>query len=130
MVFMYGAIFAIFYFVLIRPQQKQRKSHEERVKTLKKGDEIVTAGGIVGEVLHIASQGKDGAAFRFDGEDAFGRFAVIPLPAKEKVERVGFIVRKGGPCASSPITPPLYILPCSMRWCAPIMSIPPMTATP
>jgi pullulanase len=40
-------------------------------------------------------QGKDGAAFRFDGEDAFGRFAVIPLPAKEKVERVGFIVRKG-----------------------------------
>ena len=34
MIFMYGAIFAIFYFVLIRPQQKQRKTHEERVKTL------------------------------------------------------------------------------------------------
>lgn len=62
MIFMYAAIFAIFYFVLIRPQQKQRKSHEERVKTLKKGDEIVTAGGIVGEVVHITSQGKDGAA--------------------------------------------------------------------
>jgi preprotein translocase subunit YajC len=62
MIFMYGAIFAIFYFLLIRPQQKQRKTHEERVKTLKKGDEIVTAGGIVGEVLHIAASGKDGAA--------------------------------------------------------------------
>jgi preprotein translocase subunit YajC len=62
MIFMYGAIFAIFYFVLIRPQQKQRKTHEERVKALKKGDEIVTAGGIVGEVVHIAAQGKDGAA--------------------------------------------------------------------
>jgi preprotein translocase subunit YajC len=62
MIFVYGAIFAILYFVLIRPQQKQRKQHEERVKTLKKGDEIVTAGGIVGEVLHIASQGKDGTA--------------------------------------------------------------------
>jgi len=62
MIFMYGAIFAIFYFVLIRPQQKQRKRHDETVRQLKKGDEIVTAGGIVGEVLHIAAQGKDGAA--------------------------------------------------------------------
>jgi len=62
MVFMYGAIFAIFYFVLIRPQQQQRKKHEASLQTLKKGDEIVTAGGIVGEVLHIAQQMKDGAA--------------------------------------------------------------------
>ena len=53
MIFMYGAIFAIFYFVLIRPQQKQRKQHEERVKTLKKGDEIVTAGGLLGKVSKI-----------------------------------------------------------------------------
>jgi preprotein translocase subunit YajC len=62
MIFMYGAIFAIFYFVLIRPQQRQRKAHDQLVRSLKKGDEIVTAGGIVGEVLHIAAQGKDGAA--------------------------------------------------------------------
>ncbi|MEQ1690661.1 MAG: preprotein translocase subunit YajC [Gemmatimonas sp.] len=61
MVFMYGAIFAIFYFVLIRPQQQQRKKHEALIKELKKGDEVVTAGGIVGEVLHIAQQMKDGA---------------------------------------------------------------------
>ncbi len=56
MVFMYGAIFAIFYFVLIRPQQKQRKAADELVRAVKKGDEIVTAGGIIGEVLHIASK--------------------------------------------------------------------------
>jgi preprotein translocase subunit YajC len=62
MIFMYGAIIAIFYFVLIRPQQRQRKAHDQLVRSLKKGDEIVTAGGIVGEVLHIAAQGKDGAA--------------------------------------------------------------------
>ncbi len=62
MVFMYGAIFAIFYFVLIRPQQQQRKKHEALIKELKKGDEIVTAGGIVGEVVHIASQSKDGSS--------------------------------------------------------------------
>ncbi len=61
-VFMYGAIFAIFYFVLIRPQQQQRKKLESLIAQLKKGDEIVTAGGLVGEVMHIAQQSKDGAA--------------------------------------------------------------------
>ncbi len=52
-IFMYGAIFAIFYFILIRPQQKQRKNHEALVKAVKRGDEVVTTGGIVGEVIHI-----------------------------------------------------------------------------
>ena len=52
-VFMYGAIFAIFYFVLIRPQSKQKKDHEALVRALKRGDEIVTAGGLIGEVIHI-----------------------------------------------------------------------------
>jgi len=60
MIFMYGAIFAIFYFVLIRPQQRQRKEHDALVKALKKGDEIVTAGGVVGEV--VAIQAKDAPA--------------------------------------------------------------------
>ena len=62
--FMYGAIFAIFYFILIRPQQKQRREHEELIRNLKKGDEVVTAGGIVGEVLHIKEATKDGAPVR------------------------------------------------------------------
>ncbi len=48
-----GLIVAIFYFLLIRPQQKQRKQHEQALINLKKGDEIVMAGGHVGEVLHI-----------------------------------------------------------------------------
>ena len=61
MIFMYGAIFAIFYFVLIRPQQRQRKAHEATLQTLKRGDEIVTAGGIIGEVLTIAATSKDGS---------------------------------------------------------------------
>jgi preprotein translocase subunit YajC len=61
MIFMYGAIFAIFYFVLLRPQQKQRKAHDEMVRQLKKGDEVVTAGGLVGEVMHIAPRAADGA---------------------------------------------------------------------
>ena len=61
-VFMYGALIAIFYFVLIRPQQKQRKAHEALIRTIKRGDEIVTAGGIVGEVVNVAAATKDGTA--------------------------------------------------------------------
>jgi preprotein translocase subunit YajC len=53
-VFMFGAIFLIFYFLLIRPQRKQQKAHEEMVKTLSRGDEIVTIGGIVGRIIHLA----------------------------------------------------------------------------
>jgi len=57
-IFMYGAIFAIFYFILIRPQSKQRKEHEHLIRAVKKGDEIVTAGGLVGEVIHIREATK------------------------------------------------------------------------
>ncbi|MDQ8161519.1 MAG: preprotein translocase subunit YajC [Gemmatimonadota bacterium] len=88
MVFMYGAIFAIFYFVLIRPQQKQRKSHDTLVRSLKKGDEIVTAGGLVGEVLHISTMGKDGAAGMDD------RITIKTGESKVVVER-GRITRVG-----------------------------------
>lgn len=61
-IFMYGAIFAIFYFVLIRPGQKQRKAQDALIRDVKRGDEIVTTGGIIGEVIHIretpAGEGK------------------------------------------------------------------------
>ena len=56
---MYGAIFAIFYFILIRPQATQRKKHDELVRNLRKGDEIVTTGGLIGEVLFIKEKGGD-----------------------------------------------------------------------
>ena len=54
-------ILAIIYFLMIRPQQKQRKQHESTIMGLKKGDEIVTVGGIVGRVVHIKEGIKDGA---------------------------------------------------------------------
>jgi len=57
---MYAAIFAIFYFVLLRPQQQQKKKAEELMLGVKKGDEIVTAGGIVGDVIYIKATGTDG----------------------------------------------------------------------
>ena len=43
-------IFVIFYFFLIRPQQKRVKDHRSMVESLKRGDEIITSGGIIGTV--------------------------------------------------------------------------------
>ena len=48
-----AAIFAIFYFLLIRPQNKRRKEHQALVGGLSKGDEIVTAGGVVGLINKV-----------------------------------------------------------------------------
>ena len=47
------AIFAIFYFLLLRPQAKERQRHDEMLRAVKKGDEIVTNGGIIGKVVHV-----------------------------------------------------------------------------
>jgi preprotein translocase subunit YajC len=49
-------IFGIFYFLLLRPQAKERQRHEEMLKGLSKGDEIVTSGGIIGKVVHVDDQ--------------------------------------------------------------------------
>jgi preprotein translocase subunit YajC len=59
--FMIAAMVAIFYFIVIRPQQQQKRKQEELLLAIKKGDEIVTAGGLVGDVLHIKTLGADGA---------------------------------------------------------------------
>jgi len=57
-------IIGIFYFLLIRPQQKQRRQHEQALTSLKKGDEIVTGGGLVGEVVHIKESVQDDGTTR------------------------------------------------------------------
>jgi len=51
-------IFVIFYFFLIRPQQKKIKNHKIMVSALKRGDEVVTSGGIVGKVERILGDDK------------------------------------------------------------------------
>ena len=47
------ALFAIFYFLLIRPQQKQAKAHKEMVANLARGDAVVTSGGLVGRIHRV-----------------------------------------------------------------------------
>ena len=51
-------IFVIFYFFLIRPQQKKVKEHKLMVENLKRGDKVVTSGGIVGDVERIIENDK------------------------------------------------------------------------
>jgi preprotein translocase subunit YajC len=51
--FMMAGFIAIFYFLFIRPQRKQQQQHQTMVEALEKGDEVVTAGGIIGTVVHL-----------------------------------------------------------------------------
>ena len=95
--FMYVAIAAIFYFILWRPQQRQRKQHDQTVRALKRGDEIVTAGGIVGEVVHI----KEQTAGQVTPED---QITIRSGESRLVVER-GRIVRVGTARAAATPTP-------------------------
>lgn len=52
----FGALFAIMYFVLIRPQQKQAKDQQTMIASLKKGDEVVTQGGMLGKIFSVADK--------------------------------------------------------------------------
>lgn len=49
-------LFAIFYFVMIRPQIKQQKAHKEMLANLKKGDKIVASGGFICEIVKVEEQ--------------------------------------------------------------------------
>ena len=51
-------IFLIMYFLLIRPQQKKLKEHQAMVEALRRGDQVVTAGGLVGKVTKVRDDGE------------------------------------------------------------------------
>jgi len=51
-------IFAIMYFLLIRPQQKKMKEHQAMVAAVRRGDQIVTQGGIIGKVVKVKDDGE------------------------------------------------------------------------
>ncbi|MBB06027.1 preprotein translocase subunit YajC [Pseudooceanicola sp.] len=51
-------IFAIMYFLLIRPQQKKLKDHQKMVEAVRRGDQVVTQGGIVGKVVKVREDGE------------------------------------------------------------------------
>ncbi|HEY0970433.1 MAG TPA: preprotein translocase subunit YajC [Gemmatimonadales bacterium] len=94
----FALIFAIFYFLMIRPQRKQRQEHEARLRTLKRGDEVVTAGGVVGEIVHIAQGQKDGESVA-----AMDDHITIKSGESRLIVERGRIARVGG--VSGPATP-------------------------
>ena len=73
----------IFYFFFIRPQSQKQKKHRERVERIKRGDEIVTSGGIIAEVVHV----KDDRLTVKSAESRFvverERIAVVRSPGEE-----------------------------------------------
>jgi preprotein translocase subunit YajC len=80
LVFQFVLIVAIIYFIMWRPQQKQRKQREESLRNIKRGDEVVTAGGIIGEVVHVRESAQDGGGNRMNDritiKSAESRFVV------------------------------------------------------
>ena len=77
-------IVAIFYFLIIRPKMQQEKKHRARLETIKARDEIVTAGGIMGEVVHV----KDDQLTVKSGESRLiiqrDRVAVVRSPGEQE----------------------------------------------
>ena len=53
MLFLVAIFFGIFYFMIIRPQQKQQKTHTSYLESLKKGDEVITNGGLIGRIAGV-----------------------------------------------------------------------------
>ncbi len=84
---MIGAFLAIIWFLIIRPQRVQQRKHEEFVKNLKRGDEVVTVGGIMGEILHL----KDDRVVLKTGDDT-----------RVTVERDKITRRVAAPAAEAP----------------------------
>ena len=84
LIFLAG-IFLIFYFLIIRPQQKARKRHLEFLANLKKGDKVITSGGIWGTVVDI---GEKTVTLRVDANTriTFTKEAIIGYQPKEKEE--------------------------------------------
>ena len=79
------AIFAIFYFLVIVPQRKQKQQLKEMVASLKVGDEIVTSGGVIGKIIEVR---KTSFVIRSAGKSniEIGRAAVVgrkPEPGEE-----------------------------------------------
>ncbi len=54
----FGIILVIMYFLIIRPQQKRQKDHQEMIKNVRRGDTIVTTGGLIGRVSKVVDDGE------------------------------------------------------------------------
>jgi preprotein translocase subunit YajC len=81
------AMFAILYFLLIRPQRQQQRKHAEMLNELKVGDEVITAGGIYGEVVQLDTE-RVMLEIDEDVRIAVARRAIASVVPPEELERL------------------------------------------
>src|SRR3546814_16217873 len=79
-------IFVVFYFLLIRPQQKKVKQHRQMVSAIRRGDKIVTAGGLIGTVTTIISDTEAQVELAEGGRVRVGRHHHPDVPNIGKAE--------------------------------------------
>ncbi|MAJ86383.1 MAG: preprotein translocase subunit YajC [Candidatus Pelagibacter sp.] len=80
-------IFVIFYFFLIRPQQKRVKDHRAMVGNLKRGDEIITSGGIIGTVDRVMEDDRIEVLISGDIKVQIIKSTVTSLLQKEEIKK-------------------------------------------
>ena len=80
-------IFVIFYFFLIRPQQKRVKDHKSMVENLKRGDEIITSGGILGTVDKIMEDDRVEVLIGDNVKVQIIRSTITSLLKKEEIKK-------------------------------------------
>jgi preprotein translocase subunit YajC len=80
-------IFIIFYFFLIRPQQKRVKDHRSMVETLKRGDEVITSGGIIGIVERVMEDDRIEVLIDDNTKVQIIRSTITSLLKKEEVKK-------------------------------------------
>ena len=80
-------IFIIFYFFLIRPQQKRVKDHRSMVETLKRGDEVITSGGIIGIVDRVLEDDRIEVIIGENTKVQILRSTITSLLKKEEIKK-------------------------------------------
>ena len=80
-------IFVIFYFFLIRPQQKRVKDHKAMVESLKRGDEIITSGGIIGVIDRVMEDDRIEVIIGENVKVQIIRSTITSLLKKEEVKK-------------------------------------------
>jgi len=86
-------IFIIFYFFLIRPQQKRVKDHKTMVESLKRGDEVITSGGIIGTVERVLEDDRIEVLISENIKVEIIRSTITSLLKKEKLKIILFRVK-------------------------------------
>ncbi len=80
-------IFVIFYFFLIRPQQKRVKDHKAMVASLKRGDEIITSGGIIGTIDRVMEDDRIEVVIGENVKVQIIRSTITSLLKKEEIKK-------------------------------------------